>query len=142
MTRTRAVRIAIIVAFTLVPGGAEIIRIHVIDGRNGKTMTNEKAQVWINAKKGYALSLAPGADGIAELEAPAGSLIIVQSNLYVDCRQFEKGTTRPPLTYSVDEIRRSGLVAQNTCGKLNVAARPGELLFFVRPIHWWEGMRR
>jgi hypothetical protein len=120
--------------------GAESIRIHVVDGRNGKTITKEHVQVWINGKSGNALSLVPGSDGIAGLDAPAGSRIEVEANYYIDCRPFHRDAPRP--TYSVDEIKNEGVAAQNACGKLDSEAKPGELLFFVRPIHFWEGMKR
>ena len=109
-------------------------------GRNGKTITDEHVQVWINGRSGSALSLVPGADGIYEPEAPAGSSIDVETNYYKDCRPFHKGVPRP--TYSVEEIKRDGVAARNTCGKLNSEARRGELLFFVRPINGWDGMKR
>ena len=120
--------------------GAETVRIHVENGRSGKTITDEQIQVWVNARTGTALNLIPGRDGVAVLEAPAGSSIEIESNYYKDCRPFEKGAPRPK--YSIDEIKHVGVVARNACGKLNSEAKRGELLFFVRPIHRWEGMKR
>src|SRR5271170_6897317 len=127
--------LTILLTVTTVSLGAEVIRVRVVDGRNGRTITDEHAQVWINVRKGNSLNLVPGADGTAELEAPAGTSIIIQSNFYKDCRLIETGSAGPP-TYSVDEITSSGLATQNTCGKLKGEARRGELIFFVRPLHW------
>jgi hypothetical protein len=135
----RAFRLAFLLVVAAGSLGAETIHVRVLDGRNGRTIPKEKVQVWINDSKG-ALNLALGTDGIAELDAPAGSSIRIASNLYVDCRPFEKAAARP--TYSVDEIKKSGLATQNTCGKVKVGASRGELIFFVRPLHWWEAMRR
>lgn len=120
--------------------GTEMIRIHVVDGRNGKTVKDEHVQVWINSRTGNALSLNPGPDGIAVLDAPEGSSIQIESNFYKDCRPFKKDVPRP--AYSVDEIKHDGIAAENACGKLNSEARRGELVFYVRPIHGWEGMKR
>jgi hypothetical protein len=119
---------------------AETIRIRVEDGRNGKAITNEHVQVWINGRKGAALTLIPGPDGVSMLEVPAGGLIEIESSHYKDCRPFTKDAPRP--TYSIDEVTRDGVVAQNSCGKLRAAARRGGLLFFVRPLRWWEGIGR
>jgi hypothetical protein len=119
--------------------GAGTIRVHTVDGRNGKTITNERVQVWINERKG-ALNLVPRENGIAEFEAPAGASIRIESNLYMDCRPFAKAAPRP--TYSADDIKNSGLATPNICGKAKAEARPGELIFFVRPLHWWEVIRR
>jgi len=119
---------------------AKTIRIHVEDGRSGKTISDEQVQVWIDNRVGKALNLIPGRDGVTVLEAPAGSSIYVASNLYRDCRPFEKGAKRP--TYSVDQIKDEGVVTQNTCGRLDSRPKRGELLFFVRPVRGWEGMKR
>jgi hypothetical protein len=139
MNTARACRFALLVAITANSLSAEVIRIHVIDGRNGKTITDEHLNLWINMRKGDSRVLVPGPDGIAELDLPAGSSIDVATNLYVDCRPYQKGVPSP--MYSVDEIKRYGIATKNTCGKLGSEARQGELLFFVRPIHWWEAMR-
>src|SRR5579862_2854163 len=102
---------------------AQTIRIHVVDGRNGKTVTDEHVQVWINGRGGNALSLTPRPDGIALLDASDGSSIEIASNFYKDCRPFTKNVPRP--TYSVDEIRHDGIAAKNACGRLISEARRG-----------------
>ena len=47
--------------------------------------------------------------------------------------------------YPVSTIMNSGLVTKNRCGKVSEAAKPGELVIFIRPTTWWErfvaGMR-
>jgi len=96
---------AAVLTTSIINLSAEVIHVHVVDGRNGKTITNERVQVWINDGKG-ALNPMPGKDGIIEIDAPAGSRIRVESNLYFDCRPFEKEAARP--SYSVDEIKISG----------------------------------
>ncbi len=106
----------------------------------GKPIGGEHLQVWVNGRRGTALTLVTGKNGIAVLEAPPRSLIEVESNYYRDCRPFEKSTTRP--TYSTAEIMSAGVAAPNTCGRVNSEATRGELLFFVRPFSVWEGMRR
>ena len=119
---------------------AATIRVRILDGRNGKPIANERAQIWINGRTGNAHELTTGRDGVATLEIPAGASLDIESNLFRDCRPFEKRVPRP--TYSTDEIVSSGFAAGNGCGKLSSEARRGELLFFVRPRHWWEGMRQ
>ncbi len=138
MIARTACQLVSFLAVTALSLRAEVIRIHVLDGRNGKAITNEQVQVWVDEAKG-ALSLATGADGTATLRALPGSSIRIATDLYYDCRPFKKNAPRP--TYSVNEILKSGLTAQNGCGKFKAEAKPGELLFFVRPVHWWEGMR-
>jgi hypothetical protein len=45
MKTTKLCRLAIFIAASAASLGAEVIRIHVEDGRNGKTITNEHLQV-------------------------------------------------------------------------------------------------
>ena len=40
--------------------------------------------------------------------------------------------------YPVSTIVASGLVANNNCSRRTAAAKPGELIIFVRPATWWE----
>ena len=40
--------------------------------------------------------------------------------------------------YPVSTIVASGLVARNNCSRRTAAAKPGELVIFIRPITWWE----
>jgi hypothetical protein len=83
-------RLALLITVATVFLQAEVIHIRVVDGRNGKTITNERVQVWVVGAR-VALSLTPGTNGIAEFEAPAGSSVGIGSNLYFDYRPFEQG---------------------------------------------------
>ena len=38
----------------------------------------------------------------------------------------------------VAAILKTGVVSKNTCGKETVLPAPGDLILFVRPLHWWE----
>jgi hypothetical protein len=117
---------------------AATIRIRVLDGRNGKPITNEVLQIWINEESNGPYGLPTGKDGVAMLEVPAGGLLWVHSNWYVDCRPYTKEARA---SYSVDDIISFGIVAGNRCGKRSFEARRGELILFVRPLHWWEGLK-
>ena len=45
--------------------------------------------------------------------------------------------------FAVDEILRRGVVAPNTCNShLNIQSRPGVLIFFLRPLTWWEQLTK
>ncbi len=123
------------------PGiSAEPITIRVVDGRNGHPITDEKLQLWFNSQSGNALSISTNKQGVAKVDAPAGAALLLFTNLYVDCRYSKQtGPERP--TYPVSDIVRSGVLGANTCGTVKLSPRPGELIFFVRPEHWWEGMK-
>lgn len=130
-------------AMVVVPakGSAEQITIRVVDGRNGHPIIDEKLQVWFNRQSGSAMSISTDKQGIAQVDAPSGAALLLSANLYVDCRYSKQtGPERP--TYPISDILRTGVLAANTCGKLKLSPTPGELIFFVRPEHWWEGMKR
>jgi len=40
--------------------------------------------------------------------------------------------------YPVSTIVASGLVTKNNCSRRTAAAKPGELVIFIRPATWWE----
>ncbi len=114
---------------------ADIIRVRVVDGRNGRKITKERVEVWIIDTDGMPMILRSKAEGTAEFEALAGSRIGVRPDAHLDCRPRGRiGLT----TYSVEEIKRLGITTENSCGKLGSKANPGELLLFVQPLHWWE----
>jgi hypothetical protein len=119
---------------------AEPITIRIVDGRNGHSISDEKLQLWFNSQSGSAMSISTDKQGVAKVDAPSGAALLLSANLYVDCRYSKQtGPERP--TYPVSDILRSGVLSTNTCGKLKLSPTPGELIFFVRPEHWWEGMK-
>jgi len=120
---------------------AQQVLIRVLDGRNGHPISDEKLQLWFNSQSGSAMSISTDKQGVAKVDAPSGAALLVSANLYVDCR-YSKQTGPERLTYPVSDILHSGVLAANTCGKLKLSPTPGELIFFVRPEHWWEGMKR
>lgn len=136
---TFALLLAVAGAFSAMQAATQTVRVRVVDGRNGKTIKDERVQVWVG-KTVNPVEPQSGPDGVAIFNAPEGSSIEIESNLYVDCRPFRKDAPRP--VYSVDEIERTGIATANSCGKYKTTAKPGELVFYVRPLHFWEGMTR
>jgi hypothetical protein len=76
--------------------------------------------------------------------------IAVTSNEYIDCQEWAKVIpeeapknilNRAP-SYQIEKILESGVAAGNRCGKFTAEAKPGELIFFVRPASFWEKVRR
>ncbi len=121
---------------------AQNIRIRVLDGRNGHRVAKEHVQVWIGPQQGVALDLPAGNDGVAELHLdPAGARAFeIASDYFFDCRHFRRN--EPLRSYSVNEVLKIGIVTENNCGKVRAEPEPGELIFFVRPLRWWEGVKR
>lgn len=117
------------------------VRIRVLDGRSGHPISDEHVQVWFNSIKGPALDLPTDKDGYAALSLSQGvESLFIFTDFYYDCRPFRKNVSKP--SYAVAEILKTGVVAENVCGKFTTEPKRGELTFFVRPLHWWESFRR
>jgi hypothetical protein len=77
--------------------------------------------------------------------------ITIAGDYYVACREYRKVVPGEPVgpntlkevipSYSIKKILESGVTAGNTCGKFRAEAKPGELIFFVRPLTWLERWR-
>jgi hypothetical protein len=73
--------------------------------------------------------------------------ISVMGDFYVVCQEYGKVVRgqSPPSdripAYPIAKILESGVTAANTCGKFRAEAQKGELLFFVRPLSFWEKMK-
>ena len=78
--------------------------------------------------------------------------IFVSGDRYVACQEYGKFVPGEPVTrdlttrlmpsYPIKKILDSGVSAANTCGKFRAEARPGELIFYVRPRSFSERMRQ
>ena len=115
---------------------AQTLHLRILDGRNGRPIINEQPQVtWIGHQNGAPIQLQTDQDGIAKLVLPSGNVeyVRIEASNYYDCRKVAKDDTTQ--AYFVKEALASGIVAINTCGKLEIEPRPGEIILFVRPLH-------
>jgi hypothetical protein len=64
----------------------------------------------------------------------------ITSGGYMPCQAHPPDS--PVLSFSVEEVLRFGAVTANRCGSVEASAKPGELVFFVRPLRWWEKLKR
>jgi len=124
---------------------AQTIHLRILNGRNGHPISNDRVLVWVDTRKESTLFYPEqvstfDSDGQGELYVGAAKTIQIGSMDYFDCRPYRKDAPRP--AYSVAEILSSGVATANRCGRLRVEARPGEIVFFVRPFTWWEEWKR
>ncbi|PYV31779.1 MAG: hypothetical protein DMG22_15605 [Acidobacteria bacterium] len=145
---------------------AQDIRIKVLDGRNGRLVTNECVYVYVG-KNVDPLEIPTNNDGMALLhltnrdsatsiqhgDGPACRAGVVDpivkyadtvgitsgSGRYMLCQRHQPG--RLDLRFSVEKVLKSGDSTANVCGKIEASPNPGELIFFVRPATWWERMK-
>jgi hypothetical protein len=136
------------------------LRIRVLDARNGHPLTNICLNVSLGMWHGADLSAPTNKNGVAVLHLSAGTISaevptdprciggfptraelpqgedrIAPANGGNDCHP-KRHPPAPP-AYSIREIMERGVVGENICGKVRVEARPGELIFFVRPTPWY-----
>jgi hypothetical protein len=136
-----ALLISIATAFFPPSLSAQEIRIRVLDGRNGHAISDEHVNVWFNSFKGSALESATDKNGYVTLQLPKDvKFLVIAADYYADCRSIRKNFA--PQSYPVAEIIKIGVLADNTCGKFAVEPKPGELVFYVRPLHWGEALHR
>jgi len=83
---------------------------------------------------------------------PNGTDVITPlDDYYVGCQEYGKVIPGEPTgpdaarermpSYPIKKILESGVAAGNTCGAFRATAKPGELILFVRPQHWWEALK-
>jgi hypothetical protein len=149
---------------------AQEIHIRVLNAHNGKPITNECVNVSLGPWHGADLLAATNKDGVAVLRMADNEVlaetaypgwpaqasgrsdvdaITISGDHYVACQEYRKITpgerptdslnTMP--SYPVKRILEFGISAANTCGKFRAEAKPGELIFFVRPRTWLEKLK-
>lgn len=158
---------------------AEEIHIRVLNGQNGRPITNECLNVSLGQWHGADLIAPTNGEGVVVLHLGDGGVaadpvsprvcngtasvgpkplargadsIAVAGDVYFACQEYGKiipGEAATPNlpgrmmpSYSIKGILESGISASNTCGRSRVKAKPGELILFVRPLHWWERMKQ
>jgi hypothetical protein len=129
------------------------VTVRVLDGKTGHPIAPTGFQVRIDHLQAVHGDWVKGnEDGSGELTLPIDASAITmhfsyQSNMtvYVNCDSAKQKDMIGDLWYSVLDIMEKGIVAPNTCvnpknaAKVKVPeAKPGEIVFFVRPQNWIE----
>jgi hypothetical protein len=145
---------------------AQEIRIKVVDGRNGRTKSDECVNVWVGKNTVVAMAIHTNKDGVATLhltdddsrisiqqDDPAcgdfgvtnpvvkhADTIGITSGVYLPCQASPPDS--PRLNFATKEVLETGVATANVCGKVKASPRPGEIIFFVRPLTFWERWKR
>ena len=133
-------------------GQNQTIAIQMVNSKTGQTITSSEIEVSIRAatisaeKPGITpLYVRPSEDGIGTASfPPEASIISAHSHYskaywsYVNCDAVKD---RREHWYPLKEILASGIVASNGCSKRKAVAKPGEFIFFVRPMTFGEKMK-
>ena len=159
-----ALRTATCILFAVAPIGpiellaqTATIHIRVLDGRTGKNLsgmnltfvdyhTNPDGSTHVDLSG--RMLVKTSADGDSYIANPDAHGVLVFNGLgrngaWIPCTRqklydSDTRTYGSEHLYPVSTIVASGLVANNNCGRKTAAAKPGELIIFVRPPTWWE----
>lgn len=142
----------------------ETIEIKLVDGRTGHPLAGSCVSVWVGKQRKEAMAIPTDENGIAWLQLTDmdGRADIHQE--WKGCGLF--GVINPvvrfddPLGINVGyalcqpdagdyswlkttelatgRVLHDGIAMANNCGKPRAAAKPGEVIIFVRPLSWWE----
>jgi hypothetical protein len=122
------------------------ISITMLDSKTGQPITTSEFQVWINHAVGTNRTwVRPNKDGVGELSlTPDASVISVHAQYppamwgYVNCDSVHVPGPYSEKWYEISDILRTGIVAPNHCSRSKSISKPGEFIFFVRPMNSWE----
>ena len=119
------------------------VGLRILNGHNGKPVKRADLIVRQTPARPYETTLDRRTDaaGRASLLIQRDAEIHAIVLHYPTCRTVKKADRKKLSTgYAVGQILTQGMVSENDCSKRTLPPTPGELILFVRPLHWWERM--
>lgn len=124
------------------PRATKIV-LRILNGRTGWPIWAELPNIWIGAARSP-IDPPPRTSWrgeiTVEVSASGSGEIRFLPNWYVDCRPMSDKMAGRKIEYRIDQIRETGIVAENVCGKARAKPTPGVLTLYVRPRTWEEIM--
>jgi len=116
------------------------ITIRLVNGRNGKPITDENLNVFLNGS-GFTNNYKADKDGTIRLAVDRNATVSFAGNIEVTCHPYPP-SERQMRWFRVSEILDHGISDQNLCSKkIRTEARAGEFVFYERPrtfLEWWR----
>lgn len=116
------------------------ITVRVLNARSGRPLARQSVMIsWPDTANKTVVSLGPDGTGTLDLAGRSqfGMLPGPRSDkepnsiAYIDCNDFSM--------VRVHDVLNRGLVAANRCSsKVSAKVKPGEVVFWGVPLHWWE----
>jgi hypothetical protein len=118
---------------------SQSITIRVLNARSGRPLAHQHVTIaWADKFAPTVVSLGP--DGTGKLDVAGRSQFVMLSGpkssrepyriAYINCNNFS--------TVQVDDVLSRGLVSANLCSaKVSAKVKPGEVVFWGVPLHWW-----
>jgi hypothetical protein len=126
------------------------ITIRMLDSKTGNPIPPTMFQVTVNTKDySHLESISPNKDGVGELNLNGDTTqLSIQAyyesteHTFINCDQVKDTIFFQSHWYPIPEIFSAGIVAPNKCSKLKAVAKPGEFVFFVRTMNWYEKLKQ
>jgi hypothetical protein len=121
-----------------------------LDSKTGQPITTSEIEVRFRASPTptQMAGIAPiyVRSGVTEMALPLGAsdlTVYARDGVwgYVNCDSVKDRKPYSEHRYPTSEIVASGIAAPNGCSGRRVVAQPGEFVFFVRPMTFWEKFR-
>lgn len=116
------------------------VNVRLINGKNGKPITDEKLDVWVNDAKDSQL-FRPDGNGLIRLRVVSNDALSFAGNIEVTCHPYSRDE-HAQRTFSVNQILAHGISDENLCSKkIRFEAKPGEFVFYEPPrtfLEWWR----
>ena len=118
-----------------------VITIRLINGKNGKPVTDENLNIF-RAGSGGAENIHADKNGLIRLSIDRDAVVGFAGNIDVTCHPYSKQeieTRQLQRQYKISEILEDGISDENMCSKkIRITAKPGEFVFYERPRTLWE----
>lgn len=116
------------------------ITVRVLNARSGRPLARQSVMIsWPDTANKTVVNLGPDGTGTLDLAGRShfgmlpGPKSAKEPNsiAYIDCNDFSM--------VRVDDVLSRGLVSANRCSsKISAKVKPGEVVFWGVPLHWWE----
>jgi hypothetical protein len=150
--KTRSIAAAFLFPIALVAIGsctrclpAQTITIRLLNAKTGKPIKGKMVTfVWEGTMSWDGPIVTSDQQGLGTVEIPpgkrefslqAGPKVGKEPNRipYFDCND-----TKEESPIQISSVLQTGLVLRNTCGQQSAVAKPGEIVFWLLPLPWWE----
>jgi len=121
---------------------AQTITVRLINGETGKPLKNLNVTLkWDKELKSSVVFIGSEGTGHAEILSGATGFAMLpgpKMGKKSDRIAFANCNRGPAAILSVQEVIEKGIVPENTCGTKTQKPKPGEIIFWGRPRHFWE----
>jgi len=115
----------------------------MLNGNSGKPLSDKNVTFAWSPDFWEKTEVHLGKDGMVTVTVPAGVRLFVMIPgpkvgkepyriPYIDCNKS------PFPEVSVSQVLKKGVVSENTCSNKTAIPRPGEIVYWAKPLPWWQ----